>query len=89
MQIAAGALDAPCVYFEAPPSDRVPEEMARLITWFNESEPQGSALMPPVTRTAIAHSWFETIHPFEDGNTRYARYHLGIASRKGDGSVGG
>ncbi|RZF63288.1 Fic family protein [Sphingomonas populi] len=73
MQIVSGALHAPRVHFEAPPSDRVPEEMARFITWFNESAPQGSAPMPAMARTAITHLWFETVHPFEDGNGRLGR----------------
>jgi len=73
MQIVSGALHAPRVHFEAPPSGRVPEEMARFIIWFNESAPQGSAPMPAMTRTAIAHLWFETVHPFEDGNGRLGR----------------
>lgn len=73
MQIVSGALHAPRVHFEAPPSDRMPEEMARFIAWFNDSGPQGSAPMPAITRAAMAHLWFETIHPFEDGNGRLGR----------------
>ncbi|WP_311271009.1 Fic family protein [Sphingobium sp. WCS2017Hpa-17] len=73
MQIVSGALHAPRVHFEAPPSDRVPEEMARFIAWFNDSGPKGGAPMPAIMRAAIAHSWFETIHPFEDGNGRLGR----------------
>ncbi|WP_067104897.1 Fic family protein [Sphingopyxis granuli] len=73
MQIVSGALHAPRVHFEAPPSDRVPEEMARFIAWFNENSPQGGAPMPAITRAAIAHLWFETVHPFEDGNGRLGR----------------
>jgi Fic family protein len=73
MQIVSGALHAPRVHFEAPPSDRMPEEMARFIAWFNDSAPKGSAPMPAITRAAIAHLWFETIHPFEDGNGRLGR----------------
>ena len=73
MQIVSGALHAPRVHFEAPPSDRVPEEMARFIAWFNESSPQGGAPVPAITRAAIAHLWFETVHPFEDGNGRLGR----------------
>ena len=73
MQIVSGALHAPRVHFEAPPSDRVQEEMARFIAWLNDSGPQGSAPMPAITRAAIAHLWFETIHPFEDGNGRLGR----------------
>src|SRR3546814_16987156 len=52
---------------------RVPEEMTRFIAWFNESSPQGGAPVPAVTRAAIAHLWFETVHPFEDGNGRLGR----------------
>lgn len=73
MQIVSGALHAPRVHFEAPPSDRVPTEMARFIDWFNASGPQGSTPLPAITRAAVAHLWFETIHPFEDGNGRLGR----------------
>lgn len=73
MQIVSGALHAPRVHFEAPPSERVPEEMRRFISWFNESSPQGRDPLPAITRAAIAHLWFETVHPFEDGNGRLGR----------------
>ncbi|WP_232491473.1 Fic family protein [Novosphingobium kaempferiae] len=73
MQIVSGALHAPRVHFEAPPSDSVPLEMARFVAWFNDSSPKGDAPFPAITRAAIAHLWFETIHPFEDGNGRLGR----------------
>jgi Fic family protein len=73
MQIVSGALHAPRIHFEAPPSQRVPSEMAGFVTWFNDSSPQGSTPLPAITRAAIAHLWFETIHPFEDGNGRLGR----------------
>lgn len=73
MQIVSGGLQAPRVHFEAPPSDRVSEEMARFIAWFNESASAGKSPLPAITRAAIAHLWFETIHPFEDGNGRLGR----------------
>lgn len=73
MQIVSGVLYAPRVHFEAPPSDNVPAEMARFVTWFNDSSPQGNKPLPGITRAAIAHLWFETIHPFEDGNGRLGR----------------
>jgi Fic family protein len=71
MQIVSGQLstDAPSVHFEAPPSERVPAEMRRFLTWFNEAE-RG---LPPLTRSGIAHLYFESIHPFEDGNGRIGR----------------
>lgn len=73
MQIVSGPLHAPRVHFEAPPSARVPAEMAGFIAWFNASAPGGTAPLPAITRAAIAHLWFETIHPFEDGNGRLGR----------------
>jgi Fic family protein len=73
MQIVSGALHAPRVHYEAPPSDRVPTEMAAFIAWFNETAPDGPAPLPAITRAGIAHLWFECIHPFEDGNGRIGR----------------
>lgn len=73
MQIVSGPLQAPRVHFEAPPSDRVTAEMTRFIDWFNETAPNGPAPLPAITRAGIAHLWFETIHPFEDGNGRLGR----------------
>src|SRR3546814_591335 len=73
MQIVSGALHAPRVHFEAPPSDVVPMEMSRFIAWFNDSAPSSSNPLPAITRAAISHLWFESIHPFEDGNGRIGR----------------
>src|SRR3546814_1502291 len=47
--------------------------MARFIALLNESSPQGGAPVPAIPRAAIAHLWFETVHPFEDGNGRLGR----------------
>lgn len=73
MQIVSGAIHAPRVHFEAPPSALVPTEMRRFITWFNDSAPASLNPQPAITRAAIAHLWFETVHPFEDGNGRIGR----------------
>ncbi len=73
MQVVSGRLDAPTVHFEAPPSARVPKEMARFIAWFNATAPRGKTPLPALTRAAIAHLYFESIHPFEDGNGRIGR----------------
>jgi Fic family protein len=73
MQVVSGALYKPKIHFEAPPSERVPKEMARFIRWFNASGPGGAKPLPALTRAGIAHLYFESIHPFEDGNGRIGR----------------
>lgn len=73
MRIVSGRLDAPRVHFEAPPSARVATEMTRFIAWFNRTAPTGKEPLPALTRAGIAHLYFESIHPFEDGNGRLGR----------------
>jgi len=73
MQVVSGALDSSKVHFEAPPSSKVPKEMARFVKWFNRTAPTGSDPLPALTRAGIAHMYFESIHPFEDGNGRIGR----------------
>lgn len=73
MQVVSGAYHAPTVHFEAPPSASVPGEMKRFLKWFNETAPGSKSTLPAVTRAGIAHLYFETIHPFEDGNGRIGR----------------
>ena len=55
------------VHFEAPPADRVRMEMDRFLAWFNQTR------RPAIATAGIAHLWFESIHPFEDGNGRIGR----------------
>jgi Fic family protein len=73
MQVVSGPIGAPKVHFEAPPSKRVPAEMKRFISWFNSTAPDGKEPLPAVTRAGTAHLYFESIHPFEDGNGRIGR----------------
>lgn len=73
MQIVSGRIGAPKVHFEAPPSERVPSEMSQFIDWFNRTAPDAGEPLPPITRAGIAHIYFESIHPFEDGNGRIGR----------------
>lgn len=73
MQVVSGKMYDPTVHFEAPPSKRVPKEMRAFIDWFNRTAPEGEHPLPPVTRAGIAHLYFESIHPFEDGNGRIGR----------------
>ncbi len=73
MQVVSGRLDRPKVHFEAPPSKRVRPEMNRFIQWFNRTMPTGPETLPALTRAGTAHLYFESIHPFEDGNGRIGR----------------
>ncbi|MDP9759333.1 MULTISPECIES: Fic family protein [Agrobacterium] len=73
MQIVSGRLDKPTIHFEAPPSRRVAAEMETFITWFNQSGPDGQCSLQALTRAAVGHLYFESIHPFEDGNGRIGR----------------
>lgn len=67
MQVVSGAFGHEKVHYEAPPSNCVQAEMERLIEWCN------SADHSPFIMAAVAHLWFVTIHPFDDGNGRISR----------------
>lgn len=69
MQIISRRYGTPKVFFEAPPSEIIPEEMDKFVEWFNSVDATKSIL----GRAAIAHVYFESIHPFEDGNGRIGR----------------
>ena len=66
--IVSGMFGRDKIHYIAPSPDRVKEEMQKFLTWFDKDEPVSS-----VIRSAIAHFWFVSIHPFEDGNGRLAR----------------
>lgn len=73
MQIVSGRIDRPTVHFEAPPSEQVPDEMGRFVEWFNRTTPGSADPLPPLTRAGLSHLYFESVHPFEDGNGRLGR----------------
>jgi len=74
MQVVSGSMGKEKAHYEAPPSEDVPKEIATFIKWFNETAPgcKNEIKKAPV-RCAIAHLYFESIHPFEDGNGRIGR----------------
>lgn len=67
MQVVSGAMEKEKVHFQAPDSDLLENEMNQFLDWFNNHE------MDLVVKASIAHLWFVTVHPFEDGNGRIAR----------------
>jgi Fic family protein len=68
MQVVSGPIGLEKVHYEAPPAERLPEEMTRFLCWF---EKPGD--IDPLLSAGLAHLWFVTIHPFDDGNGRIAR----------------
>ncbi|NJO37115.1 MAG: Fic family protein [Rhizobiales bacterium] len=73
MQIVSGSVHRPKIHFEAPPSERMAAEIDRFLAWFQDTMPAGPTPLPAITRAGISHIWFESLHPFEDGNGRIGR----------------
>ena len=81
MQVVSGPIGREKVHFEAPVADRLENEMARFVDWFN-----APVSIDPVLKAALAHFWFVTIHPFEDGNGRIARAIADMSLARADGT---
>jgi Fic family protein len=81
MQVVSGPVGRERVHFEAPAAGRLEVEMQRFLEWFN-----GDAAMEPVLKAALAHLWFVTIHPFDDGNGRIARAIADLSLARSEGS---
>jgi Fic family protein len=82
MQVISGPLSRPKVHYVAPAASRLDAEIERFLAWFESNEQQD-----PLVKTAIAHLWFVTIHPFEDGNGRIARAVAEMCLARSDGSA--
>jgi Fic family protein len=86
MQIVSGAYGREVVHYEAPPSSEVPREMEQFVQWYNKAVfPLKGEVAEAVLKSAVAHLYFESIHPFEDGNGRIGR---AIAEKALSQSVG-
>jgi len=74
MRVISGPIGRTKIHFEAPPSNRITSEMEAYNNWFNRTAPgNADEIKNPVVRSALAHLYFESIHPFEDGNGRIGR----------------
>lgn len=83
MQVVSGAMGKEKVHFEAPDAARLNQEMKRFLSWFNTDKK-----MDPVLKSALAHFWFVTVHPFDDGNGRIARAIADLQLTRSDGEPG-
>jgi Fic family protein len=81
MQVVSGALGKEKVHFQAPDAAKLDNEMAAFIDWFNKEEK-----LDPVIKAGVAHLWFVTVHPFDDGNGRIARALADMLLARSDGS---
>lgn len=81
MQVVSGAMGKERVHFQAPTSDVLDHEMNQFMNWFNSSVD-----IHPILKAAIAHLWFVTIHPFDDGNGRIARTIADMQLTRADGT---
>ncbi|VWC29435.1 cell division protein Fic [Burkholderia lata] len=81
MQVVSGPIGRQRVHFEAPPAARVASEIARFLDWLN-----AAPVEPLLIRAGLAHLWFVTLHPFDDGNGRIARALGDLVLARADGS---
>lgn len=81
MQVVSGPIGKEQVHFEAPTADRLEHEMDLFLDWFGTED-----RMDPVLKAGLAHFWFVTIHPFEDGNGRIGRAIADMALARAEGS---
>ncbi|MFF8802828.1 MULTISPECIES: Fic family protein [unclassified Methylobacterium] len=82
MQVVSGPVGRERVHFRAPPAERITAEMDAFLTWFEEP----GIRIDPVLKAAVAHIWFVTIHPFDDGNGRIARAIADLALARSEGT---
>lgn len=81
MQVVSGPVNRQNVHYQAPDADVLDKEMSHFLDWFN-----ADVTVDAVIKAAIAHLWFVTIHPFDDGNGRIARAIADMQLARADGS---
>ena len=81
MQVVSGPIGRERVHYEAPAADRLAQDMQAFLDWFG-----GDAPIDPILKAAVAHLWFVTIHPFDDGNGRIARAIADLALARSENS---
>ncbi len=87
MQVISGPISREKVHFEAPAAKRLQREMDGFLAWANSANnPNSDEMIDPVLKAAVAHLWFVTIHPFDDGNGRIARAIADWALARSEGS---
>ncbi|MBT2312039.1 Fic family protein [Pseudomonas fluorescens] len=82
MQVVSGRLDRPTVHFEAPPRKGLEQQLQAFVDWFEASRHQAG--LDPLLRAGVAHFWFVTLHPFDDGNGRLTRTLTDLALAQGE-----
>jgi Fic family protein len=82
MQVVSGRIDRPTVHFEAPPRQGLEQQLDQFLQWFEASQHQTA--LDPMLRAGIAHFWFVTLHPFDDGNGRLTRTITDLALAQGE-----
>ncbi len=82
MQVVSGRIDRPVVHFEAPGREGLEQKLDDFFYWFNSS--RADPTLDPLIRAGIAHFWFVTLHPFDDGNGRLTRAITDLAMAQGE-----
>src|ERR1700693_4228983 len=86
MEVVSGPIGKQRVHFEAPAAPRLDQEMETFLNWFNTNWNSAGADIDPVLKAGLAHFWFVTIHPFDDGNGRIARAIADLSLARSEGS---